>query len=486
MACAAAAAAPEHQARMLLLGPGDTLSACQTFYWKADPTATRYRISAGSCPGCSDLSEQEAGSELTATLRLPADGRALYVSLAAEVDGTWQRIETAYSAGVGGAPASCEAAERTTVGLYHWAGVAARSVEQGVAAGADLGARAMRVAVSPNYLRDYNRSADCVEAFSLSKALKDPDVRQALSHPRIATYMITAYDGASFDDCRSFPFIRLSFHTPENRERIAAEYAQFTYALYRAHAGSGRRFILSNWESDNAVYCGSAYSYAIDPNARAACDAAYPQVYGNASPKESLEALRLWFTARWEGIQAGRRQAAADGLSGVSVYSAPEINIVNLLPEYGLQSVLRDVLPHVPFDYVSYSSWESMGHGGAAPLKQDLDRIREIAGAATIIVGEIGWLRREEKAVESLNDALDAAQDWGAPFVFHWVMYDDATEAAFGLFDRSGAMTDLGRYYRRRFFAPRVRTPPVRTPDKVAFQPASASARQERLPELRR
>jgi hypothetical protein len=260
--------------------------------------------------------------------------------------------------------------------------------------------------------------------------------------------MITAYDGAGFSNCQTHDFLRLSFHTAENRKRIAAEYSEFTYELFRSHAGSGKRFIISNWESDNSVYCGAAYLYTHDANARASCDAVYQQAYGNASPEETMQALRLWFTARWEGIQEGRRRAAADGFAGITVHSAPEINSVRTLAEHGLPSVLENVVPFIPFDYVSYSSWESINRADTgAELKKDLDRIRQVAGAATVIVGEFGFARSTADAMAKIAEAISAAEQWGTPYIFHWVMYDDASGVGFGLFDQQGTLTELGRYY---------------------------------------
>jgi len=56
--------------------------------------------------------------------------------------------------------------------------------------------------------------------------------------------------------------------------------------------------------------------------------------------------LKTWFQLRQQGIKEGRARALAAGIGGMRVCFAPEFNI-----------------PYVAFDYVSYSSYQSMGDG---------------------------------------------------------------------------------------------------------------------------
>ena len=193
------------------------------------------------------------------------------------------------------------------------------------------------------------------------------------------------------------------------------EYSQFAYKLIRSHAGSGKTFIVSNWESDNLTYCGSAYLYVSSPQFRQRCDADYEVIYGgNRGPAESLLGLRKWFGARSEGIAQGRLQAAEENYAGVTVYLAPEINSVRDLRELGLASVLTDVLPFVQFDYVSYSCWESLNRAGSREeLGADLDTIRTVAGTDAVILGEIGYAKAhfgdsavDESAAPSLRSQV--------------------------------------------------------------------------------
>jgi hypothetical protein len=448
---------PRERVQMLALNPGDTLSPCQTFFWRDAPRTTRYWIRIGSCRFCADLAFRDVTGSLSARVSLPSDGRPIYVALYSFVAGVWQAENNVYRSPSTGVADTCDAAPETFVGVYHWSGSVTRSMSQGVEAVAELGGRAVRVTLSARYRLDYNIGGDCYEDFTLPKAAQEADIRSAFSHPDIETYMITVKDGTSFGDCWHKRFLSPSFYTAENRAALVEEYADFVYGLYRTYAGSKKRFILSNWEGDNNVYCGAAHRYIHDEDFRANCNESYPLRYGgNIGPSDSIQGLRQWFSARWEGIQEGRRRGVAEGYEGVAVHSAPELNIVRGLAEAGLPSLLYDVIPFVRFDFVSYSSWESINREDLVQeLTTDLNTIREIAGAQTVILGEFGFAQSVwgENAIARTEAVLAAAIEWGAPYMFQWALYDDGGESntGFGLFDENGNLSSVGRYYQLRF-----------------------------------
>lgn len=338
-----------------------------------------------------------------------------------------------------------------TIGVYHWGAQPARPMSEGVAEVASLGGRLVRVTMSPRHYVDYGRGTTCDPALSLTALAQEPDVRSALAMPGIDTYIITAYDAVSFGDCARHHYLRPAFYTPENTGAILREYSDFTLYLYETYSTTHKRFILSNWESDNAIYCGNANGYATQADTRAKCDALYPTFYGNASADESFTALRKWFEVRQQGVADGRARAAAAGLGGSRVFCAPEISIVRGLHEAGLKSVLYDVLPHIMFDYVSYSSWESINRPNApAALIADLETIQNVLGTGAIIVGEVGYSRTawgDCGAAARIESVIAAALDWGVPFVIRWNLYDSGGEEL-GLFDRQGTLTALGVSYR--------------------------------------
>jgi hypothetical protein len=233
------------------------------------------------------------------------------------------------------------------------------------------------------------------------------------------------------------------------------EYSDLTLYLYETYRHTHKRFIVSNWESDNEVYCGAAYAYVMDPAFRVSCNARYQSAYeGNRSPDDSIRGLILWFQSRQQGIEEGRNRALNRGIGGKRVYLAPEFCVVRALRDAGFKSVLYDVLPFVIFDYVSYSSYESINQ--AEPEKAllaDLNTIQDVVGSSAIILGEVGFARSAwttEGAVVRTDRVINAAVSWGVPYVFQWNMYDQNAMDDFGICDIAGQPTALAEYYKQR------------------------------------
>ena len=342
-----------------------------------------------------------------------------------------------------------------TVGFYHWGGQYPTSVSQGVEQIAALGGKLARITLSPRYYVDYNLGGGCYPNFSLSAIVQEPDVKKALENEQIEVFMLTAYDGLTFGDCIRHRHLEPAFYTPSNIAAIVKEYSDLTLYLYETYRHTHKRFIVSNWESDNEVYCGAAYAYAMDLAFRVACNARYQSAYeGNRSPDDSIRGLILWFQSRQQGIEEGRNRALNRGIGGKRVYLAPEFCVVRALRDAGFKSVLYDVLPFVIFDYVSYSSYESINQ--AEPEKAllaDLNTIQDVVGSSAIILGEVGFARSAwttEGAVVRTDRVINAAVSWGVSYVFQWNMYDQNAMDDFGICDVAGQPTALAEYYKQR------------------------------------
>lgn len=340
------------------------------------------------------------------------------------------------------------------IGIYHWGGRVSHSVGDGVETITALGGHVARIALSARYRRDYNMASDCRPGFNLTAAAQDPDVRRALENPEVDVFLLTVYDGATWGDCGRLNFLDPEFFSPEHTAAVIQEYSDFTLYLYRSYQATHKRFILSNWESDNSVYCGAAYDYATSAAFRETCRSQYHANYGVASPDDGLRGIKLWFDARARGILEGRQRALAEGLGGMRVYHAPEFNIVRALHDRGFESVLYDVLPSVAFDYISYSAWESLAAPDpAAQLAADLDIIQTVAGSSAIIVGEAGYLRAQgARGVDQISRIVSTALQWGVAYIIHWQLYDADPQNQFGLYDVEGSPTLLRDWF-QAFFA---------------------------------
>ncbi len=344
-----------------------------------------------------------------------------------------------------------------THGFYHWGNQSPVSAFDGVQTIVALGSRAARISLSPRYNIDYHQGAACSPLASLEALAQQPDIKAALDNPNIDVFMLTAYDFTTFGDCQTQRFLEPQFYRPANVQALVREYSDLTLYLYRAYAHTYKRFIISNWESDNSIYCGQAYSYATTKSFRDYCDEAYPSIYhGNPTPAESVKALTLWFQFRQQGIADGRVRAAQAGLGGMRVYFAPKFCITRALHDHGFQSVLYDVLPFVMFDYVSYSAYESINTPRPGDtLTVDLNTIRDVTGSSSIILGEIGFSRSVwgEAAIARTREVLASADTWGISYVFVWNLYDSSTADNYGVYGTDGMRTPLTAYYQNIFQA---------------------------------
>jgi len=335
-----------------------------------------------------------------------------------------------------------------SVGIYHWGGSLKLSASDGINLIAGLGGHVARLVLSPLYYSEYGSATGCYPNYSLAALAQEPDIQRALDDPRINAFILTAYDGVSFGDCSTSKFLNPRFYTPANVAAMKAEYRDFVLYLFRRYAGSGRHFVISNWESDNAVYCNAMSEYASDPAFRLQCDNNYPSYYdGNRNVQDSLDGLRLWFETRQEGIAEGIRLAEQQALGGLEVVHAPEINSVRLLESNGFPSVLQDVLSQIHVDCVSYSAYEAANANRPADaLAADIRTIRAATAADQIIIGEVGYSRSvwHDAAATRLRAFIDAAFASGVEYVVSWNLNDQDAAFDFGAFDSAGKITSTG------------------------------------------
>jgi hypothetical protein len=120
--------------------------------------------------------------------------------------------------------------------------------------------------------------------------------------------------------------------------------------------------------------------------------------------------------------------------------------------------VLTDVVPTISWDFVSYSSWEALNHSDPiGRLQGDIERIRTVADTPNLIIGELGYASAHwgSDTAGKTNEAIAAAAEMRIPYVFQWLLYEDATKAGFGLFDEAGRPTALALNFRARYPQPR-------------------------------
>ena len=191
------------------------------------------------------------------------------------------------------------------------------------------------------------------------------------------------------------------------REEEAAEeraFYELTRYLMGTYAGSGKTFILQNWEGDWLLRLN--VNVNDEPSAMA------------------VEGMTRWLNARQRGVERARAELA--NLDGVTVRHAVEVNQVWMAKNQPSRaSVTNDVLPFVNADMYSYSAWEASGDLTGRLLREMLTYIDEkTVGTGNVYVGEYGAPENSSRDYLSRIVALtNAALEWGAPYVIYWQLY---------------------------------------------------------------
>lgn len=319
-------------------------------------------------------------------------------------------------------------------------------------------------------------ASNCSVQDSLSNELQTPEIQQALNNPNLTTVVMTVSDRAA---CQNNAQIYVDPNLYPNAG-VVNDYQGLTQTLYQQFHGSGKTFIISNWEGDNVVYCGLAYAYATDAATRAACDTNYSAVYkGLPAPSTGMAGFANWLQARRQGIDQGRNWAASVGLAnGIQVFYAVEFNISHVLQNAGFQSVLNNILnrnaPAVAYDYASYSAYETTNLTScenqalqgtpcwwpqpqnttdvlnelSSRIQGDLSQIRnQISFPANLIIGEFGYSQENyspQQIRQLTDDVLNTAINQQVPYTFQWVIFDNKQ---YGLYDYAGEPQPMACYF---------------------------------------
>src|SRR5262245_10310431 len=173
-----------------------------------------------------------------------------------------------------------------TFGAYFWGGFYAPGINSSLASGLRKLQHAgfvstARIAVSPRLrnpgpenayhfdLEEWYRECPLDRPF-LSQAIRADYYQRALNVPGLKTIILTAYDSAraghmGWDNKNLQPdWLR----NADNARAVKDEYKDLTLAIYATRRDTSKRFIISNWETDNNIYCGSAYDYITQDKAR--------------------------------------------------------------------------------------------------------------------------------------------------------------------------------------------------------------------------
>lgn len=327
---------------------------------------------------------------------------------------------------------SLEAASgQVVVGPYLWGGFLAGSEENKIARSLNFllneGFKAVRIAVTPN---SDNSTANCPEPKMLVCLIAHALSSVAFDDQRLRILMITLHDFTT-DRGGGFRLDSIKLH----RKEIFEEY-------YAAFSTIARRFkhrklsvIVSNWEGDNLIFCGSVYDFARDAAFARLCKERI-----NDRFEERLDSIFEWFSIREEALNAVKRDGE---VSEIDIEQAMEFNNLHVFPmecthacnnNLKIFESLRSRAYRVP---CSYSSYDSINRD---TLAQDLVVLSTTC--KYIIIGEAGF-RSRDNDLDSLHERwlgvarAVMAQESIVRAIFIWNAFD-GPKAAFGLYGPNG------------------------------------------------
>ncbi len=222
-----------------------------------------------------------------------------------------------------------------------------------------------------------------------------------------------------FDNSYGHPAIYFSKQFPESaRQKEYQELYDLSYYLCKTFAGTGKTFIIKNWEGDWASR--SNHPDYTAPNAYLTPDAAARMIE--------------WTNTRQDAVMAARQNA---GCENVYVYHAIEVNLIQIGIE-GKPCVTNDVIPHTYCDFYAYSSYDTQEteNGFAAALDHLLAKVasNRTGGKSLCFIGEFGWLfsqdnEHEDKRIKIAENVLKVAREKKFAHAYWWELYGDGDYA---------------------------------------------------------
>lgn len=333
----------------------------------------------------------------------------------------------------------------------------------------DLGAGVIKFAMGPGsfgydgHFRNIPARPESVR--TLVDLANEPAHRAALDLPHghviLWTYALGAHGWDAAARAREYPEIRA-----------------FAEHLLKTYNGSGRTFYLGHWEGDWSL---------AGPDHRGPDGRVSREIR-----QERVDEMIEWLRMRQRAIDDAR---AAVPHRNVQVYHYTEVNLVQraMTNESGA-FVVRDVLPHVPVDFVSYSAYDSQNGDLEQRLPAALSYIESklqprpgLAGKR-VFIGEHGRAFIHGGAKEQDKTArrmMRSAIDWGCPFVLYWELYNNEVDEKTGahrgywMIDNEGARQPVYDTHHR--FLEEARAYVAAFRKREARDPTAAEFRAEAL-----
>jgi hypothetical protein len=318
---------------------------------------------------------------------------------------------------IGSTSAAVSAHSKFTAGIAHVAGNYGFSQNNFLVEGAQkisqLGSDSIFVYLTPWFRSQYPDKSTAnwpaATPTSVAQLAQTGPYDQVFKLP-FKTIVLTTYTFANAD------YLPGMAQSPERQSAEENEFYQLTKYLYSEFSGTGKIFILKNWEGDWVGMGGQG------------------NTAGNI-PQNTVQDMIAWLKARQAGVTKARNEAND---SSVQVLNGAEVNRVLDYAQQGLTRVINAVVPEVGADMVTYSSYDSTAIGNDAPsmekaFNQALRTIDKLApdplglGKRRILVSEYGLYENQLAGGTSWRSQaiLSTASQAGIYGAFLWNLYDN-------------------------------------------------------------
>jgi hypothetical protein len=306
----------------------------------------------------------------------------------------------------------------------------------------DLGLRTLKVYCAATYLTDYPLES----AWSSTPT----NLTQLAQTTEFATEFAKAWDTVVLT-CFTFANGATNWWRPDpSNTKLAAEYTELkalAVHLLTTYAGSGKTFILQNWEGDWAFMD----STVVDTHV----------------PREYVDRYSAFLGVRQKAVEDARRETAH---AGVTVLHAVELNrVVDAKSHPERRRILRDIARRVRPDVISYSAYDStivdQGGWGANQaaweaatepvFRRALRSIKAAFPGTPLYVGEFGYPENEAPGTNDVPAMIqlthDVAEEEGCTHLLYWQVFDNevggggpGTYRGYWLVEPGGAVSDSG------------------------------------------
>ncbi len=272
-----------------------------------------------------------------------------------------------------------------------------------------MGSNVLKITLGKNYFESY------------PDLVKDPTMRSTVEILKGQKEYRKIFD-------MDFKYIFMWVHTltgvkwlkpmsDQDKLKIYQEMYDLAEHLLREYSGSGKTFMIGNWEGDWLLH--GVGKPNVNPS------------------KERINAMTDWFKIRQAAIDDAKRK---NPTSDVGLFYYVEVNLV----KKGLQGrtcITESVLENVNPDMVSYSSYESIKkHPNYESLKSTVGELMDyiesklkpkenIPFKRRVFIGEYGYQvsqrNTKEDQCRETKDVIKASLELNLPFALHWEMYNN-------------------------------------------------------------